>query len=293
MALLGAIVASALVGLLWREEDPAAVAVERPTPAGLGEKPRRPVTLLLIGSDTDRMGATTNAAAPAGQANADAVVMVRVNPGGPLQVLNLPVNLAVRMPGEERPQRLGDLYTKGGVALMADAVRELLGMENPQPDRYVVLSRAGLRRLVDGLGGLEVNPPRSMRYEDRSQKLRIDLQSGLQRLDGSQVEQMARYRDRWLGESGRRANQDLLITSLRERMARPEQLGRLPDLLGELKEEVETNLTLREALSLLAAGLDDDGPIRFDSLPLTPIRKSHGGMRQLDPAAKAPLWKAP
>lgn len=293
MVLLGAVVGSALVGLAWRQEDPAAEAEERPTPASLGEKPRRAVTLLLIGSDTDSIAAATNKAAPAGQANADAVVMVRVNPGGPLQILNLPVNLAVRMPGEDRPQRLGDLYTKGGVALMADTVRELLGMEAPQPDRYIVLSRAGLRRLVDGLGGLEVNPPRSMRYEDKSQKLKIDLQSGLQRLDGTEVEHMARYRDKWLGESGRRANQDLLITSLRERMAQPEQLSQLPDLLGGMRQEVQTNLSLREALSLLAASLEESQEIRFASLPLSPIKKSHEGLRQLDPKAGPRLWEPP
>jgi hypothetical protein len=56
---------------------------------------------------------------------------------------------------------------------------------------------------------------------------------------------------------------------------------------------VETNLSARESLSLLAAGLDDQRPIQFTRLPLKPANKEFGGLRQLEiPTGKA-LWKAP
>jgi anionic cell wall polymer biosynthesis LytR-Cps2A-Psr (LCP) family protein len=172
-------------------------------------------------------------------------------------------------------------------------VRELLGLSPPAPDRYLVLPRGTLRDLVDALGGLELNPPRTMRYEDKAQKYKIDLQSGLQRLDGGHVEQMVRFRNQWLGESGRRANHQLVTTALREQLGRPEQVGRLPGLLAKLTGKVETNLSSAEALSLLAAGLDDERPLEFASLPLAPQKKEHGEMRQLDPEARPPFWKAP
>ena len=56
---------------------------------------------------------------------------------------------------------------------------------------------------------------------------------------------------------------------------------------------MEPNLTARESLSLLAAGLDDRRPIQFTRLPLQPANKNFGGLRQLDIPAGKPLWKAP
>ena len=259
----------------------------------MAEKPQRAITVLVIGSDADTLQAASNGSAPAGQANGDAMFLVRVNLDGPLQILNLPVDLAVMLPGRSEPQRLGDLYRQGGIALTADVLRELLKLRAMAPDRYVVVPRRALRQIVSDLGGLEVNPPRTMRYEDKSQKLKIDLQSGLQRLDGVNVEHLVRFKDQWLGEAGRRKNQELVIASLWEAMEQPETLARLPGLIEAVEGQVKTNLSLAETLSLLAAGLDDTGPVQFNRLPLEPIKESHGGLRQLSPNNDGPLWKAP
>ena len=290
---LGALAGSTLLGWVWREPDRAGSDSLEVTPATLAEKPRRAITVLVIGLDGDRIGDAINKAAPTGPPEANALLLVRVNPKGPLQVLNLPVELAVRVPGSSEPVGLGSLYERGGVALTADVVRELVGLEPPRPDRYLVVPRSALRRIVDRVGGLELSPPQVMRYQDKTQKYRIDLQSGLQRLNGSQVEQLVRFRDPDLGDSGRRIDHQLVETGLRERFGHPEQVAQLPDLLRDLQGQVETNLTARESLSLLAAGLDDRRPIQFTRLPLQPANKNFGGLRQLDIPAGKPLWKAP
>lgn len=289
----GAVLGLVGLGLIWPEQDPS-LKVEAPaTAANLADVPRRAVTVLVIGSDADKLKATSNGAAPRGPANSDALVLIRVNPRGPIQILNLPTELAVQIPGQKRPQSLGSLYREGGPALVADTVREVLGLERPAPDRYVVVPRGTLRALVNGVGGVELNPPLRMRYEDRSLKYRIDLQGGLQELSGAQVEQMVRFRERNYGDSGRRANQQLVLTGLRERLAQPEQLRRLPMLLQSLSGEVDTNLSTQEALSLLAAGLDSKHPLAFSALSLSPAKPSHGKLRQLPGSAPRQLWPAP
>lgn len=290
---MGALLGSMVLGLVWREPDRAGSDSLETTPATLAEKPRRPITVLVIGLDGERIGDAVNNAAPAGPPEADALLLVRVNPKGPLQVLNLPVELAVRIPGSSEPVGLGSLYQRGGVALTADVVRELVGLEPPRPDRYLVLPRSALRRIVDRVGGLELSPPQVMRYQDKAQKYKIDLQSGLQRLNGSQVEQLVRFRDPGLGDSGRRIDHQLVETGLRERFRQPEQVSKLPDLLRDLQGKVETNLSARESLSLLSAGLDDQRPIQFTRLALKPANKDFGGLRQLDVAPGKALWKAP
>ena len=292
-ALVGMVGAGWLLGLVWPLKDRSAAPRQEITAATLAEKPRRPITVLVIGIDADRIGDSVNGAAPRGPANSDALLLVRVNPKGPLQVLNLPPELAVNLPGQKQPVALGSLYRAGGVALVADAVREVVGLEEPKPDRYLVVSRGGLRDLVNGLDGLELSPPRKMKYEDKSLKYRIDLLPGLQRMGGAQVEQMVRFRDRWLGEAGRRANHQVVQTALRERLGKPEQLATLPSLLASLRDKADTNLGSRETLSLLAAALDDRRPVEFSSLPLDPAKPGHGKLRQLPKDLARPFWKEP
>jgi len=287
---LGAVGSLSLLALIWPPRDRAYEPKPDLTPATLADRPQRPVTVLLIGSDAERLAAPSNGAAPPGPANADALLLLRVAPQGPLQVLNLPTELAVRLPGGKRPVALGSLYRSGGVALLADAVRELTGLPAPAPDRYLVLPRGALRTLIEAIGGVEVDPPRSIRYRDRAQKLTIELQGGLQRLNGLQLEQLVRYRDPVLGEEDRRLTQQRVQTALRERLGQSEPLRLLPSLLPRLEGLVQTNLSLRETLSLLAAGLEPRQPIRFVSLPLDPPRPSHGRLRQLSASSPSPLW---
>jgi len=293
LALAGALVGGSLLGTVWPLRDRSEGLKIDVTPTSLAAKPKRSVTVLVIGTDAEHLGGGDTAAAPKGPANADALLLVRVNPKGPLQVLNLPVELAVMVPGEKEPSRLADLYRRGGVALIADGVREVLDMDKTEPDRFVVLPRAALRQIIDGVGGLEMSPTRTMKYRDKAQNYKIDLQTGLQRLNGTQIEQMLRFRDKDLGESGRRSNHKLMETSLREQWARAEQLANLPALINSVRPNVETNLSPEETLSLFAAGLEISRPIQFATLPLRPANKDFGDLRQLDAKPSAKLWPAP
>ncbi|MFN9686554.1 MAG: LCP family protein [Cyanobacteriota bacterium] len=290
LALLGAFSGASLLAVVWPKPDRSAHLREEITAATLAPKPAQAITVLVIGSDADKLQGSSNGAAPPGPANGDTVLLVRVTPKGPVQVLQLPTELALSLPGRKAPVALGQLYREGGVALTAETLRELLGLGNSAPERYIVVPRQALRELVDALGGLEVSPPRRMNYRDLAMKYTIDLQSGLQRLTGGKVEQMVRFRDKWLGEAGRRANQQLVINGLQQQMGQPAQLAILPPLIQTWSSQVETNLSQQEILSLLAAGLDNPKPLQFSSLPMKPATKDFGELRQLDPAAGKPLW---
>lgn len=278
------------LALLWPKPDRSLDTRPQLSPADLAKPPTRPVTLLVIGLDGERIDDPLNGAAPRGPANADALLLVRVNPDAPTQVLSLPPELAVKLPGQSRPQALGSLYRFGGTALLGDAVRELVGLGSSQPDRYLVLSRSALRALVDGLGGVEASPPQAMAYRDRSQNLSIELQAGLQRLQGKQVEQLVRFRDPLRPQPSRVANQQEAIRGLLRAMGVPAQLANLPGLIGSLKGEVNTNLSETETLSLLAAALGQAEQVQFSTVPLSPPKASHGALRQLSASAPQPLW---
>ena len=127
-----------LLGLLWPEGDRAVKPEGLPTAEALADVPRRAITVLLIGSDADRRGAVRNGAAPAGPANSDALVLVRVEPKGPLQVLSLPVETAVRLPGDKRPAAPARLSRPGGPALAAGARAHPRALPARYPARSLV-----------------------------------------------------------------------------------------------------------------------------------------------------------
>ncbi|MEB3105342.1 MAG: LCP family protein [Cyanobacteriota bacterium] len=278
------------LGLVWPKPDRSLDTRQQLTPADLAKPPSRPVTVLVIGIDGERLGDGVNGAAPRGAANADALLLVRVNPVAPTQVLSLPPELAVKLPGQSQPLALGSLYRLGGAALVGDAVRELVGMDSTEPDRYLVLSRSALRNLVDDLGGIEASPSQAMRYRDKSQNFTIDLEAGLQRLQGRDVEQLVRFRDPLRPVESRIDDQQEAARGLLKAMALPAQLPNLPGLLGSLKGEVATNLSETEALSLLAAALGRTDALQVSTVPLSLPKASQAPLRQLSPQAALPLW---
>jgi LCP family protein required for cell wall assembly len=291
-ATLGVVLGAAVLALVWPRADRSLAPDRLSTVADLAKAPARPVTVLVIGSDAERPGDVNNGAAPAGPANSDALLLVRVQPSGPLQVLEIPIEAAVQLPGQRRPQSLGGLYRQGGVALVADAVRELTDLPPGQPDRYVVVTRAALRQLIDELGEVDASPPRAMRYRDRRQQLSIDLQAGLQRMDGRQVEHMVRYRDPLAGEEGRRQQQQHLLRVLLRELGQPARLPLLAPLARQLLAQTSTNLSEGELLSLLAAALAQPDSLDVSSLPLEPADPRHKGLRQLAAAeALPPSWR--
>ena len=305
---LGLACGLALLGQIWPEADRSQEAPKTLTAADLAKAPTRSITVLLIGVDSDRLGDPLNGAAPPGPANNDALLLLRINPSGPLQALTIPTSLAVQLPGQRALQPLGTLYHIGGPALTADAVRELVGLTSEQPERYVVISRAGLRELVDALGGVNANPAMGMRYSDKRQKLTIKLDGGLQQLDGRQIEQLARFRDPLHPDDSRQDNQQEVARSLLQELAIPKQLGRVPSLVRNLQGQVTSNLSEAEILSLLAAGLAQPDTVQFSSIPLAPInspplnssKKPPGGLatkatplRRIASDAPSPLWPSP
>jgi LCP family protein required for cell wall assembly len=215
---------------------------------------------------------------------------VRIQAGEPLQILQSPVELAVHLPGRKGMVPLSASYRDGGVALTADIIRELVGLPEGEPERFVVVPRKALRSLVDGLGQVEVNLSQSFSHTDKSQNYRVNLQAGRQTLNGAQAEQLVRLRQDPLDEQARRIRQQWLVMGLAEQLRQPNAITLLPGLLGEISADVSSDLSSTEWLSLTAATLSSNQPPRISSLPLAP-RAGKQILRQLNPSAPRPLWE--
>ena len=293
-ALLGLGVTWWLLAMLWPEPDRVAQGAppSADQPETLAPYPEAPVTVLVIGLDADRLGAPSNTAAPKGPANADALLMLRIASQEPLQVLHLPTELGVRLPGQGDPGSLAQLWRRGGVSLVSDAVRDIVGLDEGDPKRYVVMPRAALRRLVDGLGEVEVVLGQSYQRQDLTQGYRVNLQAGRQSLNGVQAEQLVRYLPEPKNVSQRRQRQDILVSALIEQVKAPSGIGVIPALVDQLDTEIETNLSRSEQLSLAAAIIASPEPAAITRLPLA-NRAGEQTLRQIKPEASRPLWPQP
>ena len=280
-----------LLSVLWPEPDRAAKEALTKSDAitNLAPFPSAPVMVLVVGIDANQLGESSNQAAPLGRANADALLLLRVSAEEPLQVLQLPSEIAVQLPGSDSPTSLSSLWQSGGVALLNDAIQDILGSTQQVPQRYVVMPRTALRTLVDGLGDVDLVLDQTYQHNDQSQGYSINLQAGRQRLNGEKAEQFARYRPTHLDNANRRNRQQDLILALVDQVKDSSVISTLPLLVSRLDDELDTNLSRLEQLSLAAALIASPLPVRITQVPLAK-RVDNQILRQVKPDQTLPLW---
>jgi LCP family protein required for cell wall assembly len=153
--------------------------------------------------------------------------------------------------------KLGHTYAYGqetnlkdptaGITRTKESVEHLLGMKI---DYYVVIQFDGLVKLVDALGGLDVDVEKDMKYRDRAAGLNIDLKKGPQHLDGEQVVQYARFRKDALGDIGRMGRQQKVLHLVFEKLIATRNPAKLTEIARILGDSVMTNLTLDQLVAL-------------------------------------------
>ncbi len=275
---------------LWPKADRVAPTLpSADAPSSLAPFPSTPVTVMVVGVDANGINDSINRAAPQGPANADSLMLIRVQPERPLQILQLPTELGVNLPGAAAMQPLARSYREGGVALTADVVADVVGLKEGEPSRYVVMPRRALRTLVNGLGDLDVRLNQTLSHTDQRQNYSVNLQAGRQTLNAAQAEQLARFRPDPLKDHERRLRQQWLVRAIHDQMLQPNAILVLPGLVNDLSSQVESDMNSQEWLSLAAAALSSKQPPVISTLPLAP-RAGEQPLRQLKAGAPFPLW---
>ncbi len=135
-------------------------------------------------------------------------------------------------------------------------------------DRYVVVSIQAFRDIVDAVGGVEINVPQAMQYEDPYQDLVIDLQPGVQTLNGVQAEGFVRYRSGYAdADIGRLKAQKAFISAFMKKLFSVKGALQIPELVNVVSENLKTNLNTNEMIFLATKALSLGGDdIRFFTL---------------------------
>lgn len=260
-------------------EEEAKVFNQDSTMVGSGNlrfpKLTRPVNILVLGvkvlsSDLDNPPPEVrnlgyHALVNSFEGLTDTMVLLRFNPqSGQMVVMSIPRDTRALVRGELT--KLNEANAHGGPALAAKSISDMLG--GVAIDRYVRINVQGVEKLIDALGGVTVNVPTDMRYQDDSQRLYINLKQGEQTLDGDQAMQFLRFRYDELGDIGRVQRQQMLMRSVVEQTLTPSTLGRLPKILSVIQSHVDTNLSVEELLALVGyASQTDRSNVQMLMLP--------------------------
>lgn len=147
--------------------------------------------------------------------------------------------------------KLNSLYRGKNTQAFVEQIEELIGVDI---DYYLIFDSKMLIDIVDKVGGVEVDVPVRMKYDDPTQNLHIDLKKGTQVLNGKQAEQFVRYRK---GNDGSGyARGDLQRTEVQQQFIKnfistvlsAKNLTKIPDLINVALDNTDTNITAREAL---------------------------------------------
>lgn len=213
----------------------------------------RPVNILVMGIDQGMDVEDSKKSPDMLNSRSDTMLLVRLNPDThKTSILTIPRDTQVEIPGMG-VNKINAANWKGGAELASQVVSQTLN--GAEVDRYVRISTNAFREIVDVVGGVEVYVPKRMYYVDQTQKLNIDLQPGLQTLNGVQAEGFVRFRKDDLGDIGRTQRQQMLLKALQKKFENPLMIARLPQIFSVLQKHIDSNLSFGEMLALVQFGM--------------------------------------
>ncbi len=231
-------------------DDPLASQVDPET-----GKTIKAFNVLLLGSDArpdEKKGRT------------DTIIVAQISKER-IAMLSIPRDTRVDIPGHGKQKINAAAYFEDPETT-AQLVSEMIG----QPvDKYILVRWEGFMKIVDAMGGVKVDVPGNITsYAMDGEDERVDLQKGVQQLNGKEALAFVRYRNEALGDIYRVGNQLEFMEALAAKCKQPSSVLKLPKALPELYKNIETNMDLKEMLVLAKAGMNfTDSSVLTQALP--------------------------
>lgn len=197
----------------------------------------------------------------------DTMMLFTVNPATrDVSLLSIPRDTRLKIPGHGY-DKINAAYAYGGHTLAMQAVQDLLGVP---VNHYILINFQGFTKLIDALGGVDIDVEKRMYYTDPYDNLVINLQPGRQHMDGRTAIQYVRYRDEE-GDIGRIQRQQKFVQAVLAKAASPAVLPHIPALVQQVAGIIKTDMSPAELINL--AGMINDAykhGIKTDMVPGRP-----------------------
>lgn len=196
---------------------------------------KKTVNILILGLDEGRF-------------RSDVIMLMNYAPEtGKLKLISIPRDSMVRFKGSTG--KINALYAYGKEELVKNTLELFTGLKI---DYYITADLSGFRKIIDTLGGVHINVPINMDYEDPQQNLSIHLKKGYQLLNGKKAEDFIRYRKSSLengieiGDLGRIEMQGYLIKELFRQKFDVKYISKADEIFTIFLKSIRTNIALNE-----------------------------------------------
>ena len=211
------------------------------------EEATQPISFLLLGVDTG-----TAEEERVEQGRSDTVIVCTVNPNTrTTTLLSIPRDTYSKIVGyEDEYDYIGEYYDKinhayayGGVEMSINSVQNFLDIPI---DYYVEVNFDGLVDVVDAIGGIEITSPLTFDFYGPQ-----FIEGETRVFTGFEALQFSRMRKQDPeGDLGRQKRQQMVIKAILDKVLSMGSLVNYKDLLTSVEDNVQTNVTLDDIISI-------------------------------------------
>ncbi|QYR20602.1 LCP family protein [Paenibacillus sp. sptzw28] len=218
-------------------------AIDKPVYAGVDPevaakpvvfKNRDPFTVLVLGVDQRNND----------RGRSDTMILLTVNPAKKsILMFNIPRDTRTEIVGHGTMDKINHAYAFGDAEMSIRTVERFLDYPI---DYYIKVNMEGFARLIDSVGGVEVDNPFAFNYEGHQ------FDKGHLTLSGSEALLYSRMRyDDPRGDLGRNARQRDILQGIMRNSMTLTNLTRIRSLLNEVGDSVKTDFTFSDLKTLI------------------------------------------
>ena len=209
-----------------------------------------PFTVLLMGVDSEQEGIE---GVPA---NGDSLILVTFNPKT-LNATMLSIPRDSYVPIACFPNKVENKITHAasyGLDCMMQTIQNYFDITI---DYYAKINFKGIVKLVDTLGGIDVEVPADLCTDNSNREGEVCIQQGSQHLNGEQALVLARNRKQLAnGDLDRGLNQQIVLQGIINQIKNLKNVTQLMNIIETISNNFDTNFTTEQILSFYNIGKD-------------------------------------
>lgn len=257
--------------LYWdvsKSMDKTYETVERSKKSQVNLNNKEPFSVLLLGIDTGDDGRVE-------QGRSDTTIVATVNPRDKQTTLvSLARDTYVDISGQGKQDKLNHAYAFGGASLAMDTVENYL---NIPINHYVSINMAGLKELVNAVGGIEVNNNLTFSQDG------YDFTIGKISLDGEQALSYSRMRyEDPNGDYGRQERQRKVIEGIVQKVLSLNSVSNYQEILTAVSDNMKTDLSFDDMKKIALDYRSAFGKVKQDQLQGTGFMQDGVSYQRVD-----------
>lgn len=215
-------------------------------------KKQESFSVLLMGIDTGDLGRVD-------QGRSDTMMVATVSPEDQqTTIVSIARDTYVDIVGHGTKDKINHAYAFGGPAMSMDTVQKYLDIP---VDHYISINMAGLKELVDSVGGIEVNNDLTFSQDN------YDFTIGKITLDGDQALAYSRMRhEDPNGDYGRQERQRKIVEGIAKKVLSFDGVSKYQDILRAVESNMKTDMSFDNMRTIALDYRDAFKTIKQDQL---------------------------